>query len=140
LLLARKRSCSGVFDTLLKHNGFKKLPINVSSPQFFTEEIGLYQSSHLVIGVETRSDKNMLTSCWSASAVEINDQSDDLCHLEFCIRPHTTSLHGKNILVMLVEFGRYLECTRSNIILPPLKTSEQGEKYEHILSLIGIKY
>lgn len=108
--------------------------MNSSTPAFFADEIRSFQSSHLVIGIESRDDKGALISRWSASAVEIVGQQES--HLEMCIRSHN-SLQGKKSLMLLLELGQYLECVRSNIILPPLKRASHGDKVEKVLSLIG---
>jgi hypothetical protein len=105
-------------------------------PTFFTEEIATYQSSHLVVGIESRNNKGLVLSRWSASAVEVDNESET--HLEFCIRSHL-NLQGKKVLMFLLELGHYLECTNSNIILPPLKSVEDGEKFGRVLSLIGFQ-
>jgi hypothetical protein len=118
----------------LKQHGFKKFPINASAPAFFVDEIRSFQSSHLVIGIETRKDKGIVISRWSASVVEIMDCLES--HLEMCICSYN-NLHGKRSLMLLLKLGQYLECTRSNIILPSLKCLSHGDKIEQILSLIG---
>jgi hypothetical protein len=41
--------------------------------------------------------------------------------------------------MLLLELGQYLECVRSNIILPPLKRISHGDKIEKVLSLIGFR-
>ncbi|KAH7815118.1 uncharacterized protein MONOS_3452 [Monocercomonoides exilis] len=105
-----------------------------STPLFFQSEVIQQKDAHLVIGMETRNDENVLTSRWTASAVEVEE--DDDSHLELVLH---TFLHsqGRSTMLLLLELGQYLECTKALLEIPELKSEHKIEKCAGVFGVYG---
>lgn len=124
------------FDVFLRRHGFKKLPLAGTVPRFFLEEVEVQPDSHLVIGMESRNDENILISRWTASANEV--ETEDESHLELDLKSHL-KLQGKSTMLLLLELGQYLECTKAHIYIPNIKTEAKLEKYVSRLQPYGFQ-
>ena len=110
---ARRRYSDGVFDVFLHPHGFKKLPLSASVPSFYQSETQHFRA-HLLIGIESRTDSGSLCSRWIATATEVENQGQS--HLELKLKSFVS---GQSALSLLLELGRYLRCTRADIIQSP---------------------
>ncbi|KAK2949036.1 hypothetical protein BLNAU_16036 [Blattamonas nauphoetae] len=124
------------FDVFLRPYGYKKLPMNAPSPAFFSEEVASQKDAHLCVGLEIRNDQNNLTTRWTASAVEIED--DDESHLELVLKSHHPTIN-RSALVLLLELGQLLECEASHILLGQFKSSKREEQFIQSVSQFGFE-
>ncbi|KAH7825279.1 uncharacterized protein MONOS_5928 [Monocercomonoides exilis] len=110
--------------------------MTASVPVFFQEEATKQTEAHLVIGMETRNDENVLTSRWTASAVEVEE--DDDSHLELVLHSFL-QMQGKSTMLLLMELGQYLECTKAMVIVPDLKSEHKADKFAAVLASHGFQ-
>ena len=86
--------------------------------------------------MESRNDENVLISRWTASANEVATEDDS--HLELDLKSHL-KLQGKSTMMLLLELGQYLECTKASVTIPNIKAQVKLEKYALSLQTYGFE-
>ena len=87
--------------------------------------------------MESRNDENILISRWTASANEVATEDDS--HLELDLKSHL-KLQGKATMMLLLELGQYLECTKASVTIPNIKAQVKLDKYASSLRVYGFQF